>query len=124
MSENRKCHYCDENEPSEIIEEEPVCWECIDDEYFICPQTGEYCKIDDKKELDGEWYSPDGFDEVVVYCEWSGNEIHRDRAICVNGDYYIDEDLCGVITILKIIVKIVMTNMEGEEMNGMDTSKC
>ena len=86
-----KCYYCD-REASEVINNESICWECIDEEYFICPQTGDYCKIEDKKELDGEWYSPDGYDEIVVYCEWSGNEIHNDNAICVNGDYYVDRD--------------------------------
>ena len=100
MTENEKeietCHHCDE-EASEIIyrdngEEEMVCDSCEDSEYFTCPDYGTVHKISDGWELEGELYSYDGYHDNAITCEWSGDEIHRDNAYCVNGDYYIRED--------------------------------
>ena len=100
MEENEKetkCSHC-ENEASESIwtsnhGTQNVCADHVDEFYFICSATGDYCLFEDGEELGDEMYSPDGIDEVRVYCEWSGDAIHMDDSYCVNGDYYIREDL-------------------------------
>jgi len=99
MTEKEKeilCCHCNE-EACEIIyldngEEEMVCDSCEDSEYFTCPDYGTVHKISDGWELEGELYSYDGYQDSAVSCEWSGDEIHVDNAVCVNGDYYVRED--------------------------------
>ena len=91
-----ECCHCGD-EASEIIyldngKEEMVCDSCEDSEYFTCPEYGTVHKMTDGWEVDGELYSYDAYQEYAVTCEWSGTEIHRDNAVCVNGDYYVQQD--------------------------------
>ena len=91
-----ECCHCGDI-ASEIIyvdngNEEMVCDSCEDSEYFTSPEYGTVHKMTDGRELEGELYSYEGYNDNCVTCDWSGDEIHRDNAYCVNGDYYVRED--------------------------------
>ena len=100
MEQNEKekvCCHCD-NEASESIwtsnhGTQNVCTDHLEEFYFICPATDDYCLFEDGEELEDVMYSSEGIEDVRVYCEWSGDAIHMDGAYCVNNDYYIREDL-------------------------------